>query len=131
MTVDSGASDTVVPPTVCRAAKLVKGDKFGIEYEIANGETIENLGERQCLMRTAEGDSDASMEMRFQVVDVSKSLLSVHRVCEMGHAVLFSKDGSAILVGGNAEQCIPLRHSGGTYEIDVWLKPSQDFGRPR
>ena len=41
LTVDSGASDTVVPPTVCRAAKLVKGDKFGIEYEIADGETIE------------------------------------------------------------------------------------------
>ena len=37
-------------------------------------------------MKTTEGDSDASMEMTFQVVDVSKALLSVHRVCEQGHA---------------------------------------------
>ena len=132
LTVDSGASDTVVPPSVCRSAKLVTtGEKFGIEYEIASGETIENLGERHCLMRTSESASDASMEMKFQVVDVSKSLLSVNRVCEQGHSVVFNKDGGAILIGGDPKNSIPLRHSGGTYELDVWLRPSPDFGRPR
>ena len=115
---------------MCRSAKLVTtGEKFGIEYEIASGETIENLGERNCLMRTSESASDASMEMKFHVVDVSKSFLSVNRVCEQGHSVLFDKDGGAILIGGNPKNCIPLRHSGGTYELDVWLKPSPDFGR--
>ena len=134
LTVDSGASDTVVPPTVCPAAKLMtSGEKFGIEYEIADGSSIENLSEKHCLMKTQEGEADANMEMKFQVVDVSKALLSVHRVCEQGHAVLFSNgpEGSAILVGGDANNRIPIGHSGGTYELDVWVKPGQNFGRLR
>ena len=135
LTVDSGASDTVVPPSVCPSAPLVRGSKFGIEYEIADGNTVENLGERLCLMKTSEGattDSDA-LEMQFQVVDVSKALMSVHRVCEQGHDVLFSNSnrGSAILVGGDVRNRIPMRHVGGTYEFDVWVKPSPDFIRQR
>ena len=138
LTVDSGASDTVVPPTVCRGAQLLtNGEKFGIEYEIADGSSIENLGERHCLMKTTEADSSTNMEMRFQVVDVNKALLSVHRICQQGRKVLFAEDkiggegGSAILIGGDPNNRIPLRHSGGTYELDVWLKPSQPFGGPR
>ena len=135
LTVDSGASDTVVPPSVCSSAPLVRGSKFGIEYEIADGNTVENLGERLCLMKTSENatpDTDA-LEMQFQVVDVSKALMSVHRVCEQGHDVLFSNGtrGSAILVGGDVRNRIPLRHVGGTYELDVWVKPSPDFTRQR
>ena len=135
LTVDSGASDTVVPPSVCPGAQLLTtGEKFGIEYEIADGSSIENLGEKHCLMKSQESDAgDASWEMKFQVVDVSKALLSVHRVCQQGHAVLFTDapDGSAILVNGDSKNRIPIRHSGGTYELDVWVKPGQGFGRQR
>ena len=134
LTVDSGASDTVVPPSVCAFAPLHKGAKFGIEYEIANGDTVSNMGERSCLMRTCATDTeDDAMEVIFQVVDVSKSLLSVHRVCEQGHDVVFSaKDGgSAILIGGDPKRKIPLRNCGGTYELDVWVKPNAGFSRPR
>ena len=83
--------------------------------------------------KTKEGEAEASMEMKFQVVDVSKALLSVHRVCEQGHDVLFTQrpEGSAILVGGDPNARIPIRHSGGTYELDVWVKPGQGFGRQR
>ena len=135
LTVDSGASDTVVPPSVCLAAPLMRGIKFGIEYEIADGNTVENWGERACLIKTSESattDADA-LEMQFQVVDVSKALMSVHRVCEQGHDVLFSNrdHGSAILIGGNVRNRIPLRHVGGTYELDAWVKPSPDFIRQR
>ena len=136
LTVDSGASDTVVPPTVCSLAPLVKGPRYGIEYEVANGETVDNMGERDCLMKTGEIEAaDPGMEMKLQVVDVSKALLSVNTVCEQGHDVLFSKreGGSAILVNGDPKKRIPLRNSGGTYELDVWVKPnpSSGFSRPR
>ena len=135
LAVDSGASDTVVPPSVCSSVPLVRGAKFGIEYEIADGNTVENLGERLCLMKTSENattDADA-FEMQFQVVDVSKALMSVHRVCYQGHDVFFSNGtrGSAILVGGDVRNRIPLRHVGGTYELDVWVKPNPDFTRQR
>ena len=82
-------------------------------------------------MKTSESattDNDA-LEMQFQVVDVNKALMSVHRVCEQGRDVLFSSGdrGSAILIGGDARNIIPLRHVGGTYELDVWVKPNPDF----
>ena len=88
-------------------------------------------------MRTSESDGsdESAMEVQFQIVDVSKALLSVHRVCEQGHKVLFAGKGedSAILINGNAQDRIPLRNCGGTYELDVWVKPnpSPGFARPR
>ena len=130
--VDSGASDTVVPPSVCAGALLHHTAKVGIEYEIANGGTLENLGERRCLLKTSETDTlESAFAMAFQVVDVNKALLSVHKVCEQGHSVLFEKDRGAILVGGDAENRIEFRTVGGTYELDVWLKPTDEsFARP-
>ena len=82
-------------------------------------------------MKTKEGDAQASMELKFQVVDVSDALLSAHRVCEQGHDVLFTKrpEGSATLVGGYLNARIPIRHSRGIYELDVWVKPGQVFCR--
>ena len=42
--VDSGASDTVIPPKVCRAAEIRHLSKVGTEYEVADGEVARNLG---------------------------------------------------------------------------------------
>ena len=133
LTVDSGASDTVMPPSICPSAPIVSGPRTGTEYEVANGEEVVSLGEKHCLLKFGEkevSDSDA-MGMTFQVVDVSKALLSVSRVMEQGHDVVFTLrgDGSAILVDGNPEQRIPLRHSGGSFELDVWVKPEAGFAR--
>ena len=117
--VDSGASETVVPPSVCRAAECRHSSKVGIEYECADGGVVKNLGEKVCDMRTGE-DDPSGMAMAFQVVDVSKALLSVHRVCEQGHDVVFSKlKGDYILINGDVENRIPLRAIGGTFELDV------------
>ena len=86
-------------------------------------------------MKTSEFlslDKDV-LEMQFQVVDVSKALMSVHRVCEQGHDVLFSNRnrGSAIVTGGDVRNKIPHRHVGATYQVDVWVKPNPDFIRQR
>ena len=126
--VDSGASDTVVPQTVCPGAELHWTPKVGIEYEIADGGTLDNLGERRCLLKTSESANakDAFM-MAFQVVDVNKPLLLVFKVCEQGHSVLFEKDRGALLVQGDPKSRIEFRKVGGTCELDVWLKPSESF----
>ena len=86
-------------------------------------------------MKTSElvsSDKDPR-EMQFQVVDVSKSLMSVHRMCEQGNDVLLSSSdrGSAILIGGDVRNKTLLRHVGGTYELDVWAKPNPNFIRQR
>ena len=107
-----------MPPTVCPAALLIKGSRYGIEHDIANGNTVENIGEHSCLMKTSElasSDKDA-LEMQFQVDDISKAPMSVRCVCERGHDVLFSNSdrGSAILIGADVRNKISLRHVGGT-----------------
>ena len=80
-------------------------------------------------MKAGDGKSP-EMAMAFQVVDVGRALLSVHRVCEQGHDVVFSKTkGSFIHIGGDPQQAIPPRSNGGIYEIDVWLRPA-GFARP-
>ena len=127
--VDSGASDTVIPPKVCRAAEIRSSSKVGTEYEVADGGVAKNLGEKLCEMKVNETD-DIGLEIAFQVVDkVNKPLLSVHRVCMQGHDVVFSESkGNFILLNGSTDDVIPLRTVGGTYEIDVWIRPGEGGG---
>ena len=133
--VDSGASETVMPLKVCTSAPIVRTPKVGTPYVVADGAEIYNQGERVCHMKIAEG-ATGGMTMAFQVVDVSQALLSLYRVCEQGHSVVFSKKkGSYILVDGDPGNMIPLRLAGGTYELDVWLRPASGdaeagFARP-
>ena len=53
--VDSGASDTVVPQNVCPTAMLHWTNKVGVEYEIADGGTLEHLGEKKVLVEDGQG----------------------------------------------------------------------------
>ena len=63
--------------------------------------------------------------------DLSGALLG-RSLSEQGHDVRFSeKNGNFIFINGDREQKLELRHVGGTYELDVWVRPSQPFGRQR
>ena len=125
----------MMPPSICPSAPVVSGPRIGTEYEVANGEEVVSLGERHCLLKFGERETTNkdAMGMTFQVVDVSKALLPLSRVMEQGHAVLFTMrgDGSAILVDGKSDQRIMLRHSGVSFELDVWVKLDAGFARPR
>ena len=81
------------------------------------------------MMKMNEHDQ-SGFEIAFQVVDkVSKALLSVNRVCAQGHDVVFSeKKGNFILLNGSTDDVIPLRTVGGTYGIDVWIRPGEGGG---
>ena len=133
--VDSGASDTVMPPRVCRAAEIRHSSKVGTEYEVADGGVAKNPGEKLCEMKINE-DNLTALEIAFQVVDkVNKALLSVHRVRVQGHDVVFSETkGNFIFLNGSTDDVIPLRTVGGTYEIDVWIQSlggaEAPFARP-
>ena len=54
VTVDSGACVTVMPSGLCPGIPILENDlsRNGIEYEMANGESIANLGEKRCLVMT-------------------------------------------------------------------------------
>ena len=54
VTVDSGACVTVMPSALCTGISIIENDlsRNGVEYEVANGESIVNLGERRCEVMT-------------------------------------------------------------------------------
>ena len=95
LAVDSGASETVVGPAMAQSADLQEGNTFKRNkvYEMADGVTIPNLGEKEFVGVSKEG---IKKELRAQVCDINKGLLSVNRVVDAGNRVVFSPDGSYI-----------------------------------
>ena len=121
LTVDSGASDTVIPPSMLKWVQLLHTAKVGTEYEVANGEVVHNLGEKRCLMRLSESDRDELEIPSFQVVeDVHKPLLAVSSIVKQGHEVVVAEVDANILL--SSAKTIPMRHVQGTYELDIWVK---------
>ena len=92
---ESGASVTVIPPHVGRGYEIQPGEasKAGVRYEVANGEEIPNLGEKNLLVMTEEGTWRG---LKAQVAEVSKALQSVRGLVKAGHLVVFGDgdDGS-------------------------------------
>ena len=85
---DSGATVTVIPPHMARAYDITPGEasKAGVRYEVANGEEIPNLGEKNMYVMTEEG---SWREFKAQVAEVSKALQSVRSLVKAGHLVVF------------------------------------------
>ena len=118
LTVDSGASDTVLPPSVARNVPLLPSPKVGTEYEVANGGVVVNLGEKKAQIKLRE-DSPNSLIMSFQVVEVHKPLLAVSSLVQAGHEVIFSDDDPHIKLS-NGEK-LKMKNNGGTYELEIWI----------
>ena len=133
LTVDSGASDTVIPPSVASNIPLSHTSRVGMEYEVANGGVLYNLGERKANILMSR-DSDTLFSMSFQVVKVHKPLLAVSKLVEAGNKVFFTRDDPHILL--TTGQKLPMVCNGGTYEVEVWIQnpgtppDSAGFTRP-
>ena len=137
--VDSGAGETVLSeedlPEV--ETKESWGSRRGQSYEVANGEEIENKGEKKfigTLTRDDGGESGKRM-VTAQVCDVHRPLLSVKGMCRSGHRVIFDDDGSYVENKVTLER-LKIEEVDGEYVIDMWVKTNGDesegtFGRPR
>ena len=85
-----------------------------MEYEVANGQSIPNLGERRCLVWT-EGASQAK-KMNMQVADVHRGLLSLRQCADMGFESRLGRRASA-LICENTGEVIPLIGKGNLYVL--------------
>ena len=85
---DSGASVIVIPPHVAGGYAIQEStaSRVGVQYAVANGEKIPNLGEKLFAVVTEEGTVRG---MRPQVADVSKALQSVRGLVKTGQLVVF------------------------------------------
>ena len=122
MAVDSGATETVMGEDMltCTETKIGAAAKRGVEYEVANGVTIPNLGEKTFSFQTAEG---AERKITAQICDVNKGLLSVVKMVNAGNTVVFTKDGSFIEDDVTGER-IAINEENGMYVLSMWVKKS-------
>jgi len=128
-TVDSGAADTVGNKEVAPNCKVVPsyGSRNGIKYVAAAGKVISNEGEKNVKTKTAEGHMCG---IKIQVAQVNKALLSVSKICDAGHEVLFTKDGGKI-VHQETGQVVQFRRVDGVYRLRVKVIRETGSGFPR
>ena len=124
MAVDSGASETVIPEKMVTGALLQPSpaSRRGVEYEVANGHRIPNLGQKTFTGVTPEG---TRRSVTAQVCDVNKGLMSVAKLVNAGHTVVFAREGSRIIDDATGET-IELHQSGGMYMLRMWVPTNAD-----
>ena len=134
VTVDSGACVTVMPPGLCPGIQIIQNDlsQNGIQYEVANGESIDNLGEKRCQVMTI--GSMCPKKIVFQIADVHKPLLSVTACSDMGYDCYLGKEGGNLRDRVTGE-IIPLERRGSLYTLRMWVRqwsesPSPSFQGP-
>ena len=118
MGVDSGATGTVIAEQVLKWIKTQEGLAFrrGVEYEVANGVRIPNLGEKEFKGTTEEG---ITKTVTAQVCDVSQNLLSVRKAVEAGNKVVFDSEGSYIENKRDGSR-MWLADKQGMYTVKLW-----------
>ena len=130
LTADTGACDTVVPTTMCPSIPITPSAQSirGMEYEVATGQSIPNLGEKKCQMWTEGASMPKSISM--QVADVHKALLSLSRCADMGFENRFGA-AYGCLIHTTTGEVIPLQRRGNVYILRAWIRaaPSAGFAR--
>ena len=118
--VDSGATETVVGRQTLAWMEAKEGVAFkrGVKYGMANGDEIDNEGEKDFEGTTENGVAKA---IRAQVCDVSQPLLSVKKVVAAGNRVVFEEGGSYIQSIRDGTK-IWLRESQGMYMLKMMVK---------
>ena len=125
VTVDSGACVTVMPSGRCPGIRIHEKDLSlnGVEYEVANGEAISNLGERRCEVMTL--GSMIPKRITFRIADVHKPLLSVSECSDMGNDCYPGKNGGTLCDTVTGET-IPLQRQGSLYTLKMWVRQAPD-----
>ena len=120
LAVDSGATETVLSEDMLESIETKPGSasKRGVEYEVANGEKIPNLGEKRFIGYSSEG---LARRMTAQICDVNKGLLRVRKVVSAGNRVVFDDGGSYIEDKSTGER-MWIEEKNGMYSLKLWVK---------
>jgi len=120
LAVDSGATETVVSDEMLESVNIEEGiaSKRGVEYEVANGVKIPNLGEKKFVGTSEDG---IARKITAQVCEVNKALLSVKKVMAAGNRVVFDETGSYIEDKKSGER-MWLREDKGLFMLKLWVK---------
>ena len=127
---DSGAAESVCPRSMAPQFTVVDSaaSKAGVYYTSANGGKNINLGEQHVPVCLANGCRTIA---KFQVAEVSRPLMSVAKLCELGNRVIFGAAGGVILNLASG-QMTHFQKEDGVYTFDMWVPPLAEspFARP-
>ena len=137
MCVDSGAGETVMADDELPEVETKEswGSKHGQAYEVANGAEIDNKGEKKFIayMTTVDGQSSEGKGITAQVCDVHRPLMSVKKMCKVGHRDVFDEEGSYV-ENKKTGEIITITEEDGDYVMDTWVKTEAEsastFGGP-
>ena len=128
---DSGAAESVCPRSMAPqfAIQDSLASRSGVFYTSANGGKTMNLGEQHVPVCLSNG---ARSIATFQIAEVSRPLMSVGRLCEMGNRVLFGANGGVIMNLRTGEMT-PFQKEDGVYVFEMWIPPLAEspFARPQ
>ena len=80
----------------------------------------------------AEGDGKASgnlIKSIFQVAGITRRLMSVSRICELGHKCIFNADKAEVIANDGTALCT-FKREGGLYVAEMKLQAPEGFQRP-
>ena len=122
---DSGASITVVPPSVGKLYETEESpaSRAGVQYQVANGDELPNLGQKFLPLVTSEGTTRG---MLAQVADVTMALQSPRALYASGHMVVLNGPNSFVLNKISGEINV-LEDDGINYLMDTWIIPPEEI----
>ena len=100
----------------------------GAEYEVANFQSIPNLGERRCEIITV--GSPTAKRITFRLTDVHKPFLSITACADMGFDCFLGSEGG-MLRDRHTQEVIPLDRKGTLCTMKMWVRqdPSINIGQ--
>ena len=133
MILDSGASVSVVPPSVGGDYEIVQGEAAmaGVRYEIADGSQIPNLGEKFLQIVTRE---NTRRGIKVEIADIAQALQSVRSLVKTGHKVVFGDgpDGTAHYIEHSVTGEVNwVEDDGRNYLMSYLIAPKESAGFTR
>ncbi len=129
--VDSGATIPVMHPDDAKAYELLESQasREGVEYEVANGDSVPNLGEKKFACLTSEGTLRGYST---QCADVQrgKPLQAVRALLASGHAVCFGlgiAGNDHLIINKMSGEINRMRDDGINYLQDVAVVPQDQI----
>jgi hypothetical protein len=125
---DSGASESVAPPSMCPHVKITPsaGSLIGQKYVSASDDILPNLGEQTLDVVLPTGHDG---HVTYQMADVARPLNSVSQICDgggdAGQIVIFGRHGGTIVNLESGSQTPFQREQDGVYSMNFWVKPEQ------
>ena len=95
---------------------------------MGDGGTIPNLGQKA--LNLSAGSVGRDISSVFQIAAVTRPLMSVGKICDEGHKVVFRSDMAVVKGPNGSEICRFTRSQGGLYLAKTKLRAPTGFSRP-